>query len=64
MGKPEMYQMELSFLINNKTSDKENIHFGIRDIQDYFTEEGHRGFFLNGKKYLLEVQAGPMIYFA
>ncbi|WP_443777378.1 glycoside hydrolase family 2 protein [Bacteroides clarus] len=53
MGKPEMYQMELSFLINNKTSDKENIHFGIRDIQDYFTEEGHRGFFLNGKKVLV-----------
>ena len=49
MGKPEMYGMDLAFEIDGKVSDKETINFGVRDVRDYFTEEGYRGFLLNGK---------------
>lgn len=53
LGNPEMYQMNLSFNIDQKVSDKETINFGIRDIKEYFTKEGYRGFLLNGKKILI-----------
>ena len=53
MGKPEMYSLELSFVINGKPSDKKTIDFGVREIKDYFTEDGYRGFLLNGKNVLV-----------
>lgn len=53
MGNPEIYHIDLAFSIDGKVSDKETINFGIREIKDYFTEEGHRGFMLNGKKVLI-----------
>ena len=49
LGTPEMYAMEVSFNVNGKQSDSENVDFGIREIDTYMTEEGHRGFLLNGK---------------
>lgn len=48
-----MYKMDLEFVVNNQASDKETIDFGVREIKDYFTEEGYRGFLLNGKKVLV-----------
>lgn len=53
MGKPEMYSMDLTFDVDGKTSDKEIVSFGVREIKEYFTDEGYRGFLLNGKKVLL-----------
>lgn len=53
MGNPEMYDMKLGFYIDGKVSDEEDIDFGIRQIEDYFTPEGHRGFILNGKNVLV-----------
>ena len=53
MGKPEMYSMDLTFEIDGKASDKETIDFGVREIKDYFTEDGYRGFLLNGKNVLV-----------
>lgn len=54
LGSPEMYKMSLSFKLDGKESDSKTINFGIRDIEDYFTENGHRGFMLNGKKVLIK----------
>lgn len=54
LGNPEMYAMEVSFNVNGKQSDSENVDFGIREIDTYMTEEGHRGFLLNGKKVLIK----------
>jgi exo-1,4-beta-D-glucosaminidase len=54
LGKPEMYELQLSFQIKNTVSDEEKIRFGIRKINDYFTEKGERGFMLNGKKILIK----------
>lgn len=53
LGNPEMYNMELAFEVNSKVSDRETIDFGVREIKDYFTDEGYRGFLLNGKKVLV-----------
>lgn len=53
MGKPEMYSMDLAFEVNGKVSDKETVDFGVREVKDYLTEEGARGFLLNGKKVLV-----------
>ena len=53
MGKPELYDMTLEFVINNKVSDDEQLTFGIREVKDYYTSEGFRGFMLNGKPVLI-----------
>lgn len=54
LGNPEMYHMDLSFSIDGVESDSQELDFGIRQIDSYFTEEGHRGFILNGKKVLVK----------
>ncbi len=52
-GKPELYSLKLSFNINKKVSDERRIKFGIRQVSDYFTSQGLRGYKLNGKKILI-----------
>lgn len=54
LGKPEMYSMELSFVADGKVSDSQTVDFGVRQLDTYFTEEGHRGYILNGKKVLIK----------
>ena len=53
MGKPELCDLHVEFVENEKVSDSEDIRFGIRETHSYLTEEGYRGFTLNGKKVLL-----------
>lgn len=54
LGTPELYDLDLYFRTHNTISDRDSIRFGIRQIDTYFTEEGHRGFKLNGKELLLK----------
>jgi len=54
LGKPELYQLNLAFVSGNKTSDRKSVTFGIRQIDTYFTGEGHRGYKLNGKKVFIK----------
>lgn len=54
LGNPEMSEMEVAFIVNGKESDSQHVDFGIRQIEDYMTEEGHRGFILNGRKVLIK----------
>lgn len=54
IGKPEMYHMDLSFEVEGRVSDFEGVDFGIRKIETYMTEDGHRGFVLNGRKVLVK----------
>jgi exo-1,4-beta-D-glucosaminidase len=56
MGEPEMYEMEVKFVVGKKreVSDSECVAFGIREIESYFTPEGHRGYMVNGKKVLVK----------
>lgn len=48
LGDPNMYGLDAAFEIGGKISDETHVEFGIREIEDYFTAEGHRGFRLNG----------------
>ena len=54
LGNPEMYTMNLSFVVNGKVSDANTVDFGIRQLDSYFNEDGYRGFILNGKKVLVK----------
>ena len=53
MGKPELCDLHVEFVEGDKVSDAEDVRFGIREIHSYLTDEGYRGFILNGKKVLL-----------
>jgi exo-1,4-beta-D-glucosaminidase len=53
LGKPELYDMKISFNDNGNVSDEQRVRFGVRDIKQYIDEEGHVQFELNGKKILL-----------
>ena len=52
-GKQYLHNMELTFTINGKTSDKENTIFGIREITNEIKKIGNdygRVFFVNGQR--------------
>ena len=53
MGTPELCNLHVEFVENGKVSDCEDVRFGIREVHSYLTEEGYRGFILNGKKVLI-----------
>ena len=53
LGQPELCDLHVEFVENGKVSDSEDVRFGIREVHSYLTEEGHRGFILNGRKVLV-----------
>ena len=53
MGRPELYDMTLEFVTEGSVSDDERLTFGIREVKDYYTSEGFRGFLLNGRPVLI-----------
>lgn len=54
LGEPTLQNLSLRFESNKVISDSDEIVFGIREIETYFTPEGHKGFILNGKKILIK----------
>lgn len=58
MGKPELCDLHLEFIEVSQDgakvkSDTEDVRFGIREVHSYLTDDGYRGFTLNGKPVLL-----------
>lgn len=53
-GSPDLYNLELNFVVDNKISAQENVEFGIRDVKSYWTDGGYQGIMLNGKKVLVK----------
>ncbi len=53
VGPQELYNLELSFTINNQLSSSEEVRFGIREVSTYVNEEGWRGYKVNGKNILI-----------
>lgn len=53
LGKPELYGLELQFPVGSGVSDAQSVRFGVRDVADYRTPEGHRGFKINGREVLI-----------
>jgi len=54
MGTPELYDLSLQFVTGDQISAVEDVTFGIRSIETYMTEQGYKGFKLNGKKVLVK----------
>ena len=53
MGAPNLYKLQLRFVINGDTSDSAETRFGIREITSRLDSNDHRLFFVNGKKLLI-----------
>jgi exo-1,4-beta-D-glucosaminidase len=54
LGEPNLYKLDLSFVESGNVSDAKTTNFGIREIEDYYTDKNYRGFILNGKKVLIK----------
>ena len=54
MGRPEMYKLNMAFVVDGKNSFRTSIRFGLRDIQSKVDENGHRLFILNGRPVLIK----------
>lgn len=54
MGEPHLYQLDLSFHSDEQISSTTSTRFGIRQISDYWLDDTHRGFKINGKKVLIK----------
>ncbi|MDX1642984.1 MAG: glycoside hydrolase family 2 TIM barrel-domain containing protein [Thermoanaerobaculia bacterium] len=52
-GEPELYELDLQVTVGGHPSDRRELTFGIRHVDDYVTEDGYRGYAVNGKKILL-----------
>lgn len=53
MGEANLYDIKSSLHIDNELSDKKSSRFGIRQIDEYWTSEDHKGYKINGKKVLI-----------
>jgi len=53
LGDPNLYNLILSAKIDKEITDNKNVRFGIRDIEQYVNEEGHKGYKVNGKNILI-----------
>ena len=54
LGKPEMYSLEASVLLDGAVSDRETVDFGVRSITSRLTAENYRQYTLNGKDVLIK----------
>ncbi len=54
LGDPELYHMKITASTHSRLSDEKSVRFGIREVAQYFNENGHRGFMINGKKLLIK----------
>ncbi|MBN2594581.1 MAG: hypothetical protein JXA81_13825 [Sedimentisphaerales bacterium] len=54
LGNPNLYELHLEFRIDEAVCDSCRTVFGIRRVEDYFNEQGHRGFKINGREILIK----------
>jgi exo-1,4-beta-D-glucosaminidase len=53
LGEPNLYHLELEATIEGRPSDRQEVTFGVRKVEDYLDAEGRRGYAVNGKKILI-----------
>ena len=53
LGKPNLYQLELEFKIEGKTSDAKSINFGVRKVEKGYDKNGYQYLKINGKNFLV-----------
>ena len=54
LGEPNLYNCKISIYTEDKKTHEECVRFGIREIEQYINNEGHKGFMVNGKKVLIK----------
>lgn len=54
LGKPNLYNLNMTIETNNTVSFSKTTTFGIREVEDYMTAEGYRGYKLNGVEILIK----------
>ncbi|WP_150452585.1 glycoside hydrolase family 2 protein [Arenibacter lacus] len=54
MGEAVLHSLEMTLFKGEAISDTESIRFGIREVEDYWLNDIHRGFKVNGKKVLIK----------
>jgi exo-1,4-beta-D-glucosaminidase len=54
MGEPNLYTLKLEVLNDAVVSSNQEVTFGIRKVEDYLNENGHRGYIVNGQKLLIK----------
>ena len=53
LGKLHLYDLKLSAETDGKTSDAQQVRFGMREVADYINADGYRGYMVNGRKILI-----------
>ncbi len=53
IGEPNLCNLKLGVIEAENLIDETNISFGIRQVEDYVNEDGHKGFKVNGHKILI-----------
>jgi exo-1,4-beta-D-glucosaminidase len=53
LGEPHLYDLALTVSVDGRVVDSQELSFGIRHVADYLTDEGYRGYAVNGKKLLI-----------
>lgn len=54
LGNPNLYDLHLKFTADGEVRDVARVTFGIREVEAYTNEAGHKGFKINGKKILIK----------
>jgi len=53
LGEPHLYSLTLTASEGGRKTDTASVRFGIREVKDYMTADGYRGYMVNGKKILI-----------
>lgn len=54
MGSPELYTLQSELKEAGQVADRENVRFGIRQIETYLNEQNVRGYKINGEKVFIK----------
>ncbi len=49
LGEPNMYNMTVTAKVNGEVSQQLDTRFGIREIEEYWNKQGHKGWKVNGQ---------------
>ncbi|MDT7828819.1 glycoside hydrolase family 2 TIM barrel-domain containing protein [Pricia sp. S334] len=54
LGSPDLYELELEFIVDGRVSSAEKTTFGIREVEAYWLNDIHRGYKINGQKVMIK----------
>lgn len=54
MGEPNLHWLNATVKTNNTITDQKEVRYGIRKVEEYWTESKHKGYKINGQKVLIK----------